>query len=273
MSSTLPTPAPATSNPEATPPAVLHADGIVKRFGTTTVLDGVSLQARQGDVIAMIGASGSGKSTFLRCLNLLEQPNAGTLHVAGEAIRLAPDRQGVLQAADAAQLQRLRTRVAMVFQHFNLWSHMTALDNVTEAPQQVLGLSRAEAVERAEAYLQRVGVHHRRHAYPAHLSGGEQQRVAIARALAMEPQLMLFDEPTSALDPELVGEVLRVMRSVAEEGRTMVVVTHEMGFAREVSREVVFLHQGRIAEQGPPQDVLSRPQSERLRAFLAQTLT
>jgi arginine/ornithine transport system ATP-binding protein len=252
--------------------ALLQAEGIHKRFGTHEVLRGVSVRAEQGDVIAMIGASGSGKSTFLRCLNLLEQPNAGTLHVAGEALQLVPDRDGSLKAASPAALQRLRSRVAMVFQHFNLWAHMTALGNVIEAPMQVLGLTRAEAVERAEHHLARVGVAHRKAAYPAHLSGGEQQRVAIARALAMEPQVMLFDEPTSALDPELVGEVLRVMRSVAEEGRTMIVVTHEMGFAREVASRVVFLHQGRIEEEGEPRQVLAQPQSERLRAFLANSL-
>ncbi len=250
----------------------LIAESIVKRFGAHEVLSGVSLRAERGDVVAMIGASGSGKSTFLRCLNLLEQPNAGRLVVGGEAMRLAPDRSGALQATDRAQLQRLRTRVSMVFQHFNLWAHMTALDNVIEAPTQVLGVPRAEALARAEAYLQRVGMHHRRHAYPAHLSGGEQQRVAIARALAMEPEVMLFDEPTSALDPELVGEVLRVMRGLAEEGRTMVVVTHEMGFAREVSRRVLFLHRGRIEEEGDPAELLARPRSERLRGFLANTL-
>jgi ABC-type histidine transport system ATPase subunit len=256
--------------------ALLQAEGIHKRFGSHEVLRGVSVRAQQGDVIAMIGASGSGKSTFLRCLNLLEQPHAGSISVAGEPLELVPDKNpdqgGSLKAKDAAALQRLRSRVAMVFQHFNLWAHMTALDNVIEAPMQVLGLSRAEAVQRAEAYLQRVGVLHRKAAYPAHLSGGEQQRVAIARALAMEPQVMLFDEPTSALDPELVGEVLRVMRSVAEEGRTMIVVTHEMGFAREVASRVVFLHQGRIEEEGDPKQVLQQPQSERLRAFLANTL-
>ena len=257
-------------------PHLLQAQGIFKRFGNTEVLKGVSVQARQGDVISMIGASGSGKSTFLRCLNLLEQPHAGTITVDGEELALVADTSalagGALKAADPAQLQRLRSRVAMVFQHFNLWSHLTALENVIEAPTQVLGLSKAEAIERAERYLQRVGVHHRRNAYPAHLSGGEQQRVAIARALAMEPRVMLFDEPTSALDPELVGEVLRVMRGVAEEGRTMIVVTHEMSFAREVSNHVVFLHQGQIAEQGPPQQVLLQPQTERLQGFLAQSL-
>jgi arginine/ornithine transport system ATP-binding protein len=220
----------------------------------------------------MIGSSGSGKSTFLRCLNLLERPDQGHIALAGEALALVPARDGTLQARDATQLQRLRSRVSMVFQHFNLWAHMTALENVIEAPMQVLRLTRAEATERAQAMLQRVGVAHRQHAYPAHLSGGEQQRVAIARALAMEPQVMLFDEPTSALDPELVGEVLRVMRSVAEEGRTMIVVTHEMSFAREVSNHVVFLHEGRIEEQGDPREVLTRPASERLRAFLANTL-
>ncbi len=253
-------------------PLPLEAEGIVKRFGAVEVLKGVTLSARRGDVISMIGASGSGKSTFLRCLNLLEAPSAGRIRIAGEQLALVDDGQGALKAADPRQLQRLRTRVAMVFQHFNLWAHMTALENVIEAPPQVLGVPRAAALERAEATLQRVGVHHRRNAYPAHLSGGEQQRVAIARALAMEPEVMLFDEPTSALDPELVGEVLRVMRGVAEEGRTMIVVTHEMGFAREVSNHVVFLHQGAIAEQGPPGEVLVRPSSERLRAFLANTL-
>jgi len=253
-------------------PPLLLAEGLTKRFGAHEVLKGVSVCARQGDVIAMIGSSGSGKSTFLRCLNLLEAPNAGSITVDGEVLDLVPGRDGALKARDAAQLQRLRTRVAMVFQHFNLWAHMTALQNVMEAPVQVLGLPRAEALARAEHYLQRVGVAHRKDAYPAHLSGGEQQRVAIARALAMEPKVMLFDEPTSALDPELVGEVLRVMRSVAEEGRTMVVVTHEMGFAREVSSHIVFLHQGRLEEEGPPAEVLARPRSDRLRAFLSNNL-
>ncbi len=250
----------------------LQAEGIVKRFGANEVLSGVSVQAARGDVISMIGASGSGKSTFLRCLNLLEQPNAGRIVVAGEELKLVPDKSGALKAAEPAQLQRLRSKVSMVFQHFNLWAHMTALENVIEAPTQVLGVPKAEAIERAERYLQRVGVAHRKNAYPAHLSGGEQQRVAIARALAMEPTVMLFDEPTSALDPELVGEVLRVMRALAEEGRTMIVVTHEMSFAREVSNHVVFLHKGRIEEQGHPHEVLARPKSERLQAFLANTL-
>jgi arginine/ornithine transport system ATP-binding protein len=251
---------------------ILEAVDIHKRFGAHEVLKGVSVRARKGDVISMIGSSGSGKSTFLRCLNLLEQPNAGRIVLDGSELALVPDKTGALKVADAAQLQKLRSQVAMVFQHFNLWAHMTALQNVIEAPVHVLGLGRAEATERAEAYLQRVGVHHRKDAFPAHLSGGEQQRVAIARALAMEPQVMLFDEPTSALDPELVGEVLRVMRSVAEEGRTMIVVTHEMSFAREVSNHVVFLHKGCIEEQGDPKEILLKPRTERLQGFLSNSL-
>jgi arginine/ornithine transport system ATP-binding protein len=251
---------------------ILQGLDIFKRFGTNEVLKGVSVTADKGDVISMIGSSGSGKSTFLRCLNLLEQPNAGRITLDGEELELVADKLGTLKVNSAAQLQRLRSQVAMVFQHFNLWAHMTALENVIEAPIHALGLSKAEALERAHAYLQRVGVYHRKDAFPAHLSGGEQQRVAIARALAMEPKVMLFDEPTSALDPELVGEVLRVMRTVAEEGRTMIVVTHEMGFAREVSNRVVFLHKGQIEEQGSPDEVLLRPRSERLQAFLSNSL-
>jgi arginine/ornithine transport system ATP-binding protein len=250
----------------------LRAEGLRKSFGAVEVLKGVSLAANSGDVIAMIGSSGSGKSTVLRCLNLLERPNAGRIVVSGEELRLTPDRKGELSAADPAQLQRIRARLAMVFQQFNLWAHMTALENVIEAPIRVLGLTKAEAVERAERYLARVGVSHRKDAYPAHMSGGEQQRVAIARALAMEPEVMLFDEPTSALDPELVGEVLRVMRSLAEEGRTMLVVTHEMGFAREVASRVIFLHRGVVEEEGAPAEVLTRPASERLQGFLSNSL-
>ncbi len=250
----------------------LRVEGLRKSFGAVEVLKGVSLSARPGDVIALIGSSGSGKSTVLRCLNLLEKPNAGRIVVGGEELKLVPDRKGELTAADPRQLQRMRARLAMVFQQFNLWSHMTALENVIEAPMRVLGLPRAEAVARAERHLDRVGVSHRKDAYPAHMSGGEQQRVAIARALAMEPEVMLFDEPTSALDPELVGEVLRVMRALAEEGRTMIVVTHEMGFAREVASRVVFLHRGVIEEEGPPAAVLGAPKSERLQAFLASSL-
>ena len=251
---------------------ILKAESIKKRFGDNEVLKGISLEARPGEVVAMIGSSGSGKSTFLRCLNLLESPDAGELELEGESLRLVPARDGSLRVADARQLRRYRSRMAMVFQHFNLWSHMTALQNVMEAQIRVLGRSKAEAAERAESCLQRVGVYHRRDAFPAYMSGGEQQRVAIARALAIEPTVMLFDEPTSALDPELVGEVLRVMKAVAEDGRTMIVVTHEMGFAREVSNKVVFLHQGQIEEQGAPREVLLRPQSERLQKFLSGNL-
>ena len=250
----------------------LRVEGIVKRFGANEVLKGVSLAANAGDVISIIGSSGSGKSTWLRCMNLLEQPHEGTISLNGEALALKRDRDGTLTAADPKVLARFRARLSMVFQHFNLWSHMTVVENVIEAPIQVLGLTRAEALERAERYLNRVGVWHRKDFYPAHLSGGEAQRVAIARALAMEPDVMLFDEPTSALDPELVGEVLRVMRDLAGEGRTMVVVTHEMGFAREVSNRVVFLHQGRIEEEGDARAVLSQPSSERLQQFLSGSL-
>ncbi len=255
-----------------TPHPLLVADQITKRFGQTEVLRGISLSANPGDVIALIGSSGSGKSTFLRCLNLLERPNSGRIALNGEVLELAADRDGALNATNPVQLRRFRSRISMVFQHFNLWAHMTAERNVTEGLTVVLGLSQNEATERAQHYLQKVGVIHRKDAYPAHLSGGEQQRVAIARALAMEPDVMLFDEPTSALDPELVGEVLRVMRAVAEEGRTMIVVTHEMSFAREVSSEVVFLSKGVVAERGRPEDVLLKPQSERLQAFLANSL-
>jgi ABC-type histidine transport system ATPase subunit len=250
----------------------LQVEDLHKKFGDVEVLKGVSLAANKGDVISIVGSSGSGKSTLLRCINLLEQPDAGRITLAGETIALKPGRDGRLQAADAKQLQRLRSGLAMVFQHFNLWAHMTALENVIEAPIHVLGVPKAQAVERAEALLARVGVLHRQRLYPSQLSGGEQQRVAIARALAMEPQVMLFDEPTSALDPELVGEVLKVMRELAGEGRTMIVVTHEMAFAAEVSRHVMFLHQGVVEEQGDPREVLARPRSERLRRFLAGSL-
>jgi histidine transport system ATP-binding protein len=219
-------------------------------------------------VIAIIGSSGSGKSTFLRCINFLEHPSAGRITVNGEQIRLVPDRHGAL-VPDPNQLQKVRTRLAMVFQHFNLWSHMTVLENVVEAPLHVLRLPRKEALERAQSYLSKVGIYQFRDAYPAHLSGGQQQRVAIARALAMEPSVLLFDEPTSALDPELVGEVLRVMKGLAEEGRTMVVVTHEMAFARDVATHAIFLHQGRIEEEGAPAEVFGNTRSERLRQFLA----
>ncbi len=249
----------------------LVAEDIHKRFGDLEVLKGISVTANEGDVIAMLGSSGSGKSTFLRCINLLETPNAGRITVGGEEMRLKPDRHGALTAEDPRQVERIRARLAMVFQSFNLWSHMTALENVIEAPIHVLKVPRAEAIERGEALLRKVGVYEHRAYYPAHMSGGQQQRVAIARALAMEPAVMLFDEPTSALDPELVGEVLRVMRDLADEGRTMIVVTHEMGFAKDVSSRVIFLHQGRIEEEGPPSEVFTAPKSDRFRQFLAKT--
>ena len=246
----------------------LIVEDLHKSYGTTEVLKGVSLRAARGDVIAIIGSSGSGKSTFLRCINFLEHPTAGRITVNGELIRLAPDRHGAL-VPDPKQLQQVRTRLAMVFQHFNLWSHMTVLENVVEAPLHVLRLPRKEALDRAQKYLSKVGIYQFRDAYPAHLSGGQQQRVAIARALAMEPEVLLFDEPTSALDPELVGEVLKVMKGLAEEGRTMVVVTHEMAFARDVASHAVFLHQGCIEEEGVPVEVFTNTRSERLRQFLA----
>jgi len=233
------------------------------------VLKGVSLAANDGDVIAMIGSSGSGKSTLLRCINLLETPDSGEVLVSGELIRMRPTRNGHAVPQDHRQVDRIRSRLGMVFQSFNLWAHMTVLQNIIEAPVHVLKRSRADAIARAEALLEKVGIADKRNHYPNHLSGGQQQRAAIARALAMEPQVMLFDEPTSALDPELVGEVLRVMRQLAEEGRTMLVVTHEMSFARDVASEVIFLHAGRIEEQGPPARVFNDPRSERCRQFLA----
>lgn len=258
--------------PSAANSPLLMVEDIHKRFGANEVLKGVSLEARAGDVISLIGSSGSGKSTLLRCINLLEKPNTGRIVLAGEELQLRADRHGELQAVNPAQLQRLRTRLAMVFQHFNLWAHMTVLENIIEAPVNVLGISRDKAVETARRYLDQVGLRGVEDRYPAHMSGGQQQRVAIARALAVEPAVMLFDEPTSALDPELVGEVLRVMKLLAEEGRTMLVVTHEMGFAREVSSHLIFLHQGKIEEQGVPAEVLARPKSDRLAQFLSGNL-
>ncbi|HEY0286559.1 MAG TPA: ATP-binding cassette domain-containing protein [Pseudomonas sp.] len=250
----------------------LTIDGLHKSYGDHQVLKGVSLKANVGDVICLIGASGSGKSTFLRCINFLEQPNDGAMTLDGQQIRMVGDATG-MRVADPAELQRIRTRLAMVFQHFNLWSHMTVLENITMAPRRVLGVSKIEAEDRARKYLEKVGLPPRvADQYPAFLSGGQQQRVAIARALAMEPEIMLFDEPTSALDPELVGEVLKVIQGLAEEGRTMILVTHEMGFARKVANQVVFLHQGQIEEVGHPDEVLGNPKSERLKQFLSGNL-
>ena len=230
------------------------------------------MTANEGDVISILGSSGSGKSTFLRCINLLETPDSGTVTVNGETIGMALNKKGAYLPTDRKQVERIRTSLSMVFQSFNLWSHMTAIENIMEAPVHVLGLSRAEAREKAEAAMNKVGIFDRKDYYPAHMSGGQQQRVAIARALAMDPTVMLFDEPTSALDPELVGEVLKVMRNLAEEGRTMVVVTHEMGFAREVSNQTIFLHQGRVEEQGPSQEIFANPKSKRFEQFVTGSL-
>ncbi|APE30302.1 histidine/lysine/arginine/ornithine ABC transporter ATP-binding protein [Halomonas aestuarii] len=249
-------------------PIPLEVRNITKRFGDTEVLKGLSLKAHKGDVITLIGASGSGKSTFLRCMNLLEQPNEGDLFVHGEQILFKETRHG-REPADWKQVVRMRAKLSMVFQSFNLWAHMTLLENIIEAPVHVLGKPKKEAIEHARQLLERVGLAERADYYPAQMSGGQQQRGAIARALAMDPEVMLFDEPTSALDPELVGDVLKVMRDLAKEGRTMIVVTHEMAFARDVSTQVIYLHQGQVEEAGPPDEVLGNPRSERLKQFLA----
>lgn len=249
----------------------LIAEGIHKSFGDVPVLNGVSLSARDGDVISLIGASGSGKSTFLRCLNFLEVPDSGRILVGGDELAMVRGRNG-MRAADRRQLQRIRTRLAMMFQNFNLWPHRTVLENVIEVPVHVHGVPRTEAIEIAEDLLARVGLAEKRNDYPGFLSGGQQQRAAIARALAIRPRILLFDEPTSALDPELVGEVLKVIRSLAEEGRTMILVTHEMRFAREVSSRVMFLHRGKVEDEGPPEQLFSTPASNRCRQFLAASV-
>ncbi len=249
--------------------APLVATDIHKTFGDNEVLKGISLEAGKGDVISVLGSSGSGKSTFLRCINMLEIPTAGDIQVHGEKVLFTTDKQGERVPADIRQVERMRAQLSMVFQSFNLWSHMTVMENIIEAPVQVLGLNKKEAIERAAEHLNRVGLYDRKDYYPAHMSGGQQQRAAIARALAMDPEVMLFDEPTSALDPELVGEVLKVMRGLAEEGRTMVVVTHEMAFARDVSNKVMFLHEGRIEEFGSPKNVFNNPSSERFKQFIS----
>lgn len=251
--------------------ATLEVQNLTKRFGSNEVLKGIDLTARKGDVISIIGSSGSGKSTFLRCINLLETPSSGDVYVHGELIRMKSDKSGERVPEDMKQVARIRSRLAMVFQSFNLWSHMTVLQNIIEVPIHVLKVPKAEAIEKAEALLHRVGMYERRDYYPGHLSGGQQQRAAIARALAVDPEVMLFDEPTSALDPELVGEVLSVMRALAEEGRTMLVVTHEMAFARDVANQVIFLHQGKIEEQGDPKLVFANPTSDRFRQFISST--
>lgn len=247
----------------------LEIRNLHKRYGDLEVLKGISLTARDGDVISILGSSGSGKSTFLRCINLLENPNEGEILVSGESLRLKRAKDGDLVAADGKQINLMRSKLGFVFQNFNLWPHMSVLDNIIEAPRRVLGQSKAEAIETAEALLAKVGIADKRHVYPNQLSGGQQQRAAIARTLAMQPQVILFDEPTSALDPEMVQEVLAVIRSLADEGRTMLLVTHEMNFAKQVSSEVVFLHQGLIEEQGTPEQVFDNPQSARCKQFMS----
>ncbi len=243
--------------------AALRVINLKKNFGPVEVLKGISLSVGQGEVVSILGGSGSGKSTFLRCLNFLEEPSAGEIWVAGQ--RVSDERGSV----GARKVNALRMTLGMVFQSFNLWPHKTVFDNVVEAPIHVLGLSKQDAGRRALARLEEVGMADHRHAYPAHLSGGQQQRVAIARALAMEPKILLFDEPTSALDPERVGEVLKVIRALSETGRTMLVVTHELGFARQVSDRVAFFHAGQVEELGKPDHFFSNPASPRLRQFLS----
>ena len=247
----------------------LEIRNLHKRYGDLEVLKGISLTARDGDVISILGSSGSGKSTFLRCIKLLENPNEGEILVAGEQLRLKRAKDGDLVAADAKQINLMRSKLGFVFQNFNLWPHMSVLDNIIEAPRRVLGQSKAEAIEAAEALLAKVGIGDKRHVYPNQLSGGQQQRAAIARTLAMQPKVILFDEPRSALDPEMVQEVLTVIRSLADEGRTMLLVTHEMNFAKQVSSEVVFLHQGLVEEQGTPEQVFDNPQSARCKQFMS----
>ena len=245
-------------------PEAIRIEGLRKSFGTLEVLKGVSLRAHEGDVVAIIGGSGSGKSTMLRCINFLETPSGGTVAIGGEAVKMRPDGS----CADRHQIERLRQSLGMVFQSFNLWSHKTILENLIEIPVHVLKVPKAVAMERARKLLKRVGLAEKEAVYPAFLSGGQQQRAAIARALCMEPKAMLFDEPTSALDPELVGEVLQVIRGLADEGRTMILVTHEMKFAREVASHVIFLASGVVEEEGPPDRLFGAPKSERLKQFL-----
>jgi len=245
---------------------LLEVRNLRKSFGTFEVLKGVNIQAAKGDIVTLIGSSGSGKSTLIRCINFLEEPSAGEIVLDGTVFAAVGGKRRTRK--HYADLIALRRKVGMVFQSFNLWPHRNALENVMEGPVQVLGVSKKEARDRALGYLEKVGLADRIDHYPSQLSGGQQQRVAIARALAMEPEILLFDEPTSALDPELVGEVLRVMKSLASEGRTMIIVTHEMQFALEVSSEVVFLSKGNIEESGAPSEVLKSPKSEALASFL-----
>jgi polar amino acid transport system ATP-binding protein len=250
---------------------MVRIEGARKRFGSIEVLKGVDLEVVRGEVLCIIGPSGSGKSTLLRCVNHLERIDAGRISVDGELVgyRLKGDR---LHELNEREVCRQRAEIGMVFQRFNLFAHMTALENVIEAPVQVRRESRAAAIERARSLLARVGLGERITAYPHQLSGGQQQRVAIARALAMRPKLMLFDEPTSALDPELVNEVLDVIRDLARDGMTMMVVTHEMGFAREVGNKLIFMDDGQVLEAGDPRDIITNPRHERTRSFLSKVL-
>jgi len=251
---------------------LIRVSGLSKSFGDTCVLDGINLTVHSGERICIIGPSGSGKSTLLRCLNFLEEPDSGMIFIAGTPSLSAVDEIGRRRRARRTQIMHLRSSVGMVFQSFNLWRHMTVLDNIAEAPRRVKGLSRAEASARARSLLERVGLQDYARAYPRQLSGGQQQRVAIARALAMEPAVMLFDEPTSALDPELVGEVLSIMKSLAEGGTTMLVVTHEMGFAADVADRIVFMDGGRIVEEAAPSAFFRQPRSPRAAEFLGKVL-
>jgi polar amino acid transport system ATP-binding protein len=251
--------------------AMVKAEGVHKRFGRLEVLKGIDLEVQPGEVLVLLGPSGSGKSTFLRCINHLEKINAGRLSVDGELVGYR-ESSGKLHELHDREIARKRAQIGMVFQHFHLFPHMTALENVALAPIRVAKVSRDQARQRARELLGRVGLADKLDTYPVALSGGQQQRVAIARALAMQPKLMLFDEPTSALDPELVGEVLDAMRQLARDGMTMIVVTHEMGFAREVADQAVFMDEGVIVEAGPPKQVLSHPSQERTRAFLSKVL-
>ena len=250
---------------------IVKAEGVEKSYGTNQVLRGIDLEVNEGQVLCLIGPSGSGKSTFLRCINHLEKINGGRLTVNGSLVGYRQQGDKLFELREK-EICKERAQIGMVFQHFNLFPHMTVLENVTEGPIQVSNVSKAVAVERARVLLDRVGLGKRGDAYPREMSGGQQQRVAIARALAMGPSLMLFDEPTSALDPELVGEVLDVMKDLAKSGMTMIVVTHEIGFAREVGDVLVFMDEGAVVETGPPRDVIAKPQHDRTKAFLSKVL-
>ena len=250
------------------PTPVIQIQELHKSYGDLEVLKGVSLNAFKGDVVSLIGSSGSGKSTLLRCVNLLENSQQGNILFQGESV-LWKGESASRRPADNKQVRRIRTKLSKVFQQFNLWSHMTILQNVMEAPVTVLGHPREEVEKRARHYLDKVGIGDKADAWPAQLSGGQQQRAAIARALCMEPEALLFDEPTSALDPELEQEVVKVIKDLAAEGRTMLIVTHDMKMAADVSSHVVFLHQGKIEEEGPPDQLFGSPQSERLKGFLS----